>query len=180
MWHHVQYELLSSLPPRPSDPQYFNFFIQQKTVNEEVSAYSSWCFLSAAEVFSCDPLSNDGIFSREASVGTSVCPPKVRPTCDSQARLKEGHGQGYEPLSCKNRGLQSPRLAANALPSSFAEMILKKDLKRAEGAKEECWNDIVSSSCSWVLILSFVFKLPFKCCLSLWEANGSRCSMFLL
>lgn len=64
--------------------------------------------------------------------------PEVRPTCGSQARLKEGHGQGYEPLSCKNTGLQSPRLAANALPSSFAEMILKKDLKRAEGAKEEC------------------------------------------
>lgn len=38
----------------------------------------------------------------------------------------------------KNRGLQSSRLAANVSPSSCAEMILKKDLKRAEGAKEEC------------------------------------------
>lgn len=54
------------------------------------------------------------------------------------AEGRSRHGQGYEPLSCKNRGLRSARLAANISPSSFAEMILKKDLKRAEGAKEEC------------------------------------------
>lgn len=145
--------------------------------------YRSWHSFSAAEGFPCDPPSNDGIsssFIREASVGTSICPPKVSPTRGSLAMTKEGRSQGYEPLSCKNRGLRSPRLVANLSPSSSAEMILNQGLKRTGGAEEECWNDRFSSSCSLVLILSFVFKLPFKCYLSLWEANGSRCSVFLL
>jgi len=113
-------------------------------------------------------------------VGTSNWPPKVKPTCGSKAVMKEGHSQGYEPLSCNMGGLQSPRHAANGSPSSFAEIILNQDLKRTGGAKEKCCNDMVSSSCSLVLILSFVFKVPFKCYLSLWEANGSCCSVFLL
>lgn len=178
--------IMSSSPSFPLFLQICNISIFYTTEDSKWGfriKYSSWCFLSAAEVFPCDPLSNDDIsssLSREASVGTPVCPPRVRPTCGSQARLKEGQGQGYEPFPCKNRGLKSPSLAASVSPSSFAEVILKKDLKRAEGAKEESWNYIGSSSCSLVLILSFVFKLPFKCYLSLWETNGSRCSVFLL
>lgn len=180
----MQFEPLYSLPP------HFRFAIFHLFYTTKDSKFGrfrincrSWHSLSAAEVFPCDPPSNDGIsssFIREASVGTSICPPRVSPPRGSLAMTKEGRSQGYKPLSCKNRGLRSPRLVANLSPSSSAEMILNQGLKRTGGAEEDCWNDRFSSSCSLVLILSFVFKLPFKCYLSLWEANGSRCSVFLL
>lgn len=140
----------ASLLPCPSSFRLTIFHFFYTTEDSEWGSfridYSSWCILSAAEVFLCDPLTDDGIFSREASVGTAVHSPKGKTTMwqPGWAEGRSQQGQGYEPLSCKNRRLRSPRLAANISPSSFAEMILKKDLKRAEGAKEECWNDIVS------------------------------------